>query len=112
MRKFVFDIEKMENSPLRQHVKEKEKALCSESKLAAEEGFLPIKKSELHRVAVQLALWDIKSPYAVIKFEGPTYVLNAVDITLQNLTRITTSPKSYFRGVLKKLQKTSQFLRR
>ena len=116
--KFHFDAEKMENSPLRQQVKLKEQNkteqnLNSENKHSSNNiefeqelnyGYKPINKSEFHRVANQLTLWNISNSGAVIKREGPTFVSMAVDITLQNLN-IAKSPKAYFRGVLKNLQK-------
>ena len=114
MNKFYFDPEKMENSPLRQHVKEKMKNLNKEESQEADNaektteislinGFYPIEKSEFHRIANQLTLWGVSSSGAVIKREGPSFVRMAVDITLNNLDK-AKSPKAYFRGVLKKLQ--------
>jgi hypothetical protein len=115
--KFYFDLEKMENSPLRQQIKAREKDLYNEYahidnnisikpeiKNSLNHGFEPIDKKEFYRIASQLNLWNIKKAGAVIKREGPTFVRLTVDITLQNIDR-AKSPKSYFRGVLKNLQK-------
>lgn len=120
MKRFEFDVEKMENSPLRKHVKLKNRlkeqsSTHSSNRIETEvfedinfkqglnNGFKPIEKSEYFRIAKQLTQWNVSKSGAVIKREGPTFVKWAVDITLQNIDR-AESPRAYFRGVLKKLQ--------
>jgi len=117
MLKYNFDVEKMENSPLRQKVKSKTQGLneyCTEvlkdktTKSGAmvniiTDGFEQISKSEYCYLNNLLVSWGINKAGAVIKREGPTHALNAAHITLANINKVE-SPKKYFRQVLKNLQ--------
>ena len=119
MQKFHFDAEKMANSPLciqarnraaaresltKNHKQNDENInIAPEFKLSSKAGFKQIDKSEFHRIATLLSSWGVKNSGSVIKHQGPTYVLTAVNITLQNLYKLD-NPGGYFRNVLRNLQ--------
>jgi len=67
-----------------------------------------ISKDDYKRIVSQLDRWGVPNSGAVVARENPFLVKQAVDITLSSLREIRTTPKKFFRGVLRNLQAQQQ----
>jgi len=120
MQKFHFDAEKLMNSPLSIQARNRaaaredltknhkqnyeDKNIAPDIKISQKQVFKRIDPAEFHRINTLMALWGVINAGSVIKHQGPTYALTAVNITLQLIDKVE-NPGAYFRGVLRNLQK-------